>query len=519
LGFVQRHEDKVTGVLNGFDRLRFRGTLRKLVFLEGMMEFLWRTKVLLKDFGAYVERITQQVTTAVEQTAKLAGRPMRYLRSSNMDKEAEAREIAAADQVAEGLICVLSCVENCQSFEVGPNRQIRQLELRFVPRKCRHYYFYLQHARFGLMHVRLQSWFPFDMRVCMNGREWLCRELDRADIAYVRRENCVLDVADVTAAQRLLDRQLKTNWTMLLNEMADLAHPLRREIFRAWPVDYYWSLDESEWASDVLFRSPELLASIYPPLVSHAIRCLNSRDVMRFLGRKVPATGVNPRFRGQVISDLKQRPEGVRIKHRLNANSIKMYDKQGSVLRVETTINDPHDFSVYRTKETDPEGPKSWLRLRKGVADVYRRAEVSQAANERYLESLATVEQSTPLADLIAPLCKRTSYRGRSVRALNPLAGPDASLLETINRGEFAINGFRNRDLQVYLYPAPADSLTERRCRSARTSRQLRMLRAHGLIKKIATTHRYQLTDLGRSAIAALLAARQADTAKLTAAA
>jgi hypothetical protein len=189
------------------------------------------------------------------------------------------------------------------------------------------------------------------------------------------------------------------------------------------------------------------------------------------------------------------------------------------VLRVETTINDPHDFQVFRSKEGDPEGPKSWLPLRKGVADVPRRAEVSQAANERYLEGLAAVEQTTSLADLTAPLCKPTRYRGRSVRALNPLAEPDARLLETINRGEFAINGFRNRDLQAWLYSSPAQTLAERRRRSARTSRQLRMLRAHHLIRKVSKSHRYQLTEFGRSAVTALLTARQADTAKLAAAA
>ena len=363
LRFVQRHAEKVTGVLHGFDRLRFRGTLRNLMFIEGMSEFLWKSKVLLKDFKTYFGGVTQQVKAAIEQTAKQASRPLRYLASSNIDKEAVARKIAADDRVEEGLIGVLSCIENCQSFEVGPNREKKRLELRFVPRKCLHYYFYLQHPRFGFMHVRFQSWFPFDVRVCLNGREWLCRELDRAGIGYVRRENCLIDVADLPHAQRLLDMQSQTNWAPQLDEFAALAHPLRTQIFRAWPVNYYWSLDESEWASDVMFRSPRLLAELYPRLVRHAIGSFGSRDVMRFLGRKVPATGVNGHFQGQVISDLKQRPEGVRVKHRVRGNSIKMYDKQGSVLRVETTINDPRDFKVFRSKEGDPEESKRWLAL------------------------------------------------------------------------------------------------------------------------------------------------------------
>lgn len=135
---------------------------------------------------------------------------------------------------------------------------------------------------------------------------------------------------------------------------------------------------------------------------------LASPDVMRFLGKKLPKHGgVNGHFKGEVVTDLKTRPEGLRIKHRLNHNSIKMYDKQGSVLRVETTINDARDMKVYRRKEGDPKSPKSWRRMRKGVADSRRRAQVSRAANDRYLESLAAVESKQPLGNWPARCANR----------------------------------------------------------------------------------------------------------------
>jgi hypothetical protein len=117
----------------------------------------------------------------------------------------------------------------------------------------------------------------------------------------------------------------------------------------------------------------------------------------------------------------------MRIKHRLNRNSIKMYDKQGSVLRVETTINDARDIKVYRTKEGKSQGGKSWRR--KGIADLHRRAQVSQAANERYLASIAAVEDTTALGDLASQLCQPAQMDGRRVRALNPFSLEDARLL------------------------------------------------------------------------------------------
>lgn len=285
-------------------------------------------------------------------------------------------------------------------------------------------------------------------------------------------------------------------------------------------MPYYWSVEQSEWASDVMFRSAAALAALYPRLIRHGMQHLGSVDVMRFLGRKVPAhNGRYGTFQGEVVSDLKERPEGMRIKHRVNRNWIKMYDKQGSVLRIETTLNDARDMKVYRPKEGDPRGPKEWRYLRKGVADLHRRAQVSQAANERYLEALAAVEQTRALGELAAGLCRPVTWNGRRVRALNPLSSEDARLLESINRGEFTLNGFRNRDLQGLLYgSSPADPQEARR-RSAAVTRKLRLLRAHGLIRKVQKTHRYLLTAAGARTITALLAAKAANTAKLVAAA
>jgi hypothetical protein len=88
--------------------------------------------------------------------------------------------------------------------------------------------------------------------------------------------------------------------------------------------------------------------------------------------------------------------------------------------------------------------------------------------------------------------------------------GRDRLLLEAIRRGEFALNGFRNRDLQVTFFGAPTDDVRENRRRSARISRQLRLLRAHGLIRKVTGTYRYHQTATGHRAISAIFAASRA---------
>lgn len=513
--FMHKYGASVTGILSGFDRLRIRGTLRALYQPHMMMENLFRVRVLLKDFKAFAGELTARVRQAAHCFAQAAGRPYRYLGSGQISKEAVAREIALRDGVRSGLIALLACVEPCRSYEIFSNRQTKKLELRLEPSRCQHFYFYHLHPLFGLMHLRLQSWFPFEVNLCINGREWLARQLDTAGIGYVRRENTFTWIEDVAWAQALMDRQLQSHWPQLLEQLLAQNHPLSAEISRPLGIQYYWSACESEYATDVMFGDQATLAAHFPLWVTHAMRTFASAEVMRFLGRRVSASGKVPaRFEGEVISDVRERPEGIRLKHRVNGNSIKIYDKQGSVLRVETTINKPEEFRVWRRAEGDPRGKKSWRPLRWGIADLQRRCAVSQAANLRYLDALGNVSSTDPLGPWIAQLCQPVIKQGRRYRALNPWSAHDHALLATLLRGEFAISGLRNRDLRALLYGDPSSKAQER-SHSARITRRLALLRAHGLLRKVPKTHRYMPTQKAYRIITALLTAYQADLDQL----
>lgn len=510
--FLTRHAAEVKGTLSGFDRVRFRGTLRRLANRRGLSTWLSYTKVLLKDFKDYAMGLTDQIKRTSQQLADEAGRPLRYLASGSLRKEDVAREIAEADQITSGLVCVLSCVESCLTFTVGPNRQEKRLELRSHPGKCLHHYFYLIDPQLGWLNVRLQTWLPMTVQVVINGREWLARQLREAGIAFERRGNCFVEIAELHLAQRLMNRQLTTAWSRVLDRLLERVHPAHRQLFGPESMTYYWSADETEWATDVLFRSPETLQRLYPRWLREAITTFGGQEVLRFLGKR-------PRIQcfqsAELTSHLGRRAEGTRVKHILERNSVKMYDKQQSVLRVETTINNTRQMKVYRASEDDPRGPQRWQKLRKGVADLHRRAEISQKSNERYLEALASVEGQATLAETTARVCRRISWRGRSVRALNPLSVEDARLLQAVSRGEFALQGFRNRDLKRLLFGESTGARCNRR-ETAQVTRLIRLLRAHGLIHKVSKTHRYVVSPQGRETITALLAARAANTKKLS---
>jgi hypothetical protein len=510
----------VLGVLHGFDRLVFRGHLRQLSYAHGMDCYLSANRVLLKDFKAHAMQRTALLIDASLAEAHRLQRPTPYLNSSSISKEEEARRIADHDQVREGLICVFKCVEPCWTFEVHRNRQQKMLELRGKQGKCSFLYHYYMHPVFGLMHVRIQTWFPYAMQVCLNGRHWLARQLDQAGLSYARRDNKFTDVEDFGQAQALLDQQVRTPWPERLDEITRLVHPAHPQLLGRLPVNYYWSVYQSEWASDVVFRQRADVEKLFGHWVRHALMTYQSAEVMRFLGRAVPLSGrVRQGFDGEVSSNVCRREEGVRIKHWVNGNSIKMYDCD-RVLRIETTINQAGEFKAYRASETDPQGQKHWRVMRRGVADLHRRAEVSQAANERYAIAIAAVGETTPLKEVAEPLCRRVpgpgQSRARKERALNPLSAQDAALLEAVNDPKHTVSGLRNRDLVAMLYPQPARTEQEQRRRSARVTRLIRLLRAHSILQKVPKTHRYQVSEEARKTVTALLAARNANAEFLT---
>lgn len=514
--FLHRFGDVVLGVLSGFDRLIFHGKLRQLYSPHGMNVLLGCNDILLKDFKRHANAVTHQVLHAsLMAQAEQEGR-YQYLNSS-ASKEEVAREIAAKHPVKEGLVCVLRCLEPCWTFDL--KSQQGRLTVQGEKGRCSQLYHYFIHPQLGWIHVRLQTWFPFEMQVYVNGREWLARTLDRVGMAYRRSDNKFLWVEDWQRAQQLFDQQLQTHWPTVLDELQRQVHPLHPQHLGRMPLAYNWTVFQSEWATDVAFRTPEDLERYYLRWVRHAFLNFDSTDVLRFLGRSghLYQTGT-----AAVQTDLKRFYEGIRIKHSVEGNGLKLYN-HFNVLRPELTINNARGFVVYRAAENDPDGQLDWRALRRSVADLYRRAQVSQAANQRYLEALAGVAETRTVKDLLEPLCRRVAEPGRNpvrkVRALNPLSAADAELLTAISDPKWMVNGVRNRDLVAALYTKPTDDPLEKRRRSARVTRLLRLLRAHGLLQKVPHTHRYQLSTESRTRILALLAARNADPDQLTKAA
>lgn len=509
--FVKRHKDRLIGSIAGFDRLLFRGTLRSISYVEGLNYFMGNQRVPFKHFKAFVEKFSAGVRAQAQQIAERNKRPFLYVAASRTDKEKLVRELIKQDGIEKGLICVLSCVEPCQSFSVHRNRQNRELELVAQERKCLHVYFYFLDPDFGLMHIRLQTWLPLTIQVCINGREWLARQMKRAGIAYEQKDNCFTWIADVPRAQALMDRLVDYPGAKWLNRWAQWVNPWLGPKARPRLRGYYWTVRQGEYATDLMFRSPEALAEVYPALCRHAIEEFSSPQVLRFLARRT-----NSRFNGELCTRLERRREGVCVKHYLEENSLKMYDKQGSVLRVETTLNNPGRFRVYRRVTRKGRRVKGWYPLRKGIVDLRRRVELSRAANARYLEALAVVGDSRPSHRILDPVCQRLK-QPQPYRALRPISPEDSRAFAVFLRGEFRLQGVRNQDLRPMLAgEAESGSIDPRRL-AGRATRYLRLLQAHRLIYRVGRTYYYRPTQKGYEVMTTALKFRQTDIALLAA--
>jgi hypothetical protein len=497
--FIQKYQPQIKGTLSGWDRIVFRGTIRTLAYVNGMATYLQRVGCLLKEFGEHVETKTAQLIEQSLQRAEQQNRPVKYIETSTIRKEDYARSIAEADNITEGLVAVLTCVEPCRSFEIHRNKDEKKLELVLRNRKCKHIYHYEIHPVFGFMYTRIQTWFPFNIQIGMNGREYLARQMDKQGITYLRDGNCFPDIDNLQKAQELMDTLHKIDWAKALDSIRHTTHPAHESMFGNLGLNYYWSAFQTEWATDVMFESPEVLQTIYPRLVRGAIQGFGCRDVMRFLGRKW-----NRFPSGEITSDYGERCEGIRVKHVSQRNSVKAYDKSGSILRIETTINDVSPFRSFRSSENDPAGEKKWRGMRRGVSDMYRRAEVSQKSNDRYGEALSAIDTSRTIGDWASVLSKGFVKEGKRYRGIKLFESEEMKLLEAIGSGNFSISGFTNGDISERLYGGTSDRV-ERLRRSNRISYRFRLLRAHGLIHKVAKRNRYRVSVKGREWITAIL--------------
>lgn len=488
---LERHSGAIRGVLSCFDRVVLQGTLPGFCYAKGMTSYLYAHDIRIFDYPRFAEPLRNDIRANAERLAQQNGIEIEFVRNSGLRKDTRIKQVLAKRGHHPGLVHVLSAMEACPSYKPWHDKTTGKTFLKPADGKCLHYYFYFIDEELGLCYVRVPTWCPFRLQVYFNGHHQLEAKLKAAGIAYKMLDNSFIDIDDIDAAQTLADDIDVSRLHNALDRFARLYCPVVAKL----GLEYHWSLMQTEYSTDVIFKRQCDLAPIYENITRTAIHAVKADDVATFLGRKL-----HPNFKNELGNDFSTRIEGTRVKHHMGPASIKMYDKCGIVLRIETTANDPSFFKHYRKVEQhDGTSVHKLAPLRKFIYSLPDLRELLHAANHRYLDFISHIDDPTSGNRTLEKVTQTVVDHGRTYKGFNYFSQIDLRLFQAILRGEHTISGLRNKDLLRHL---PEQS-------PAAISRLLKRLRVHGLVKRVGHTYKYYVTALGRAAMTAGLKLKQ----------
>jgi hypothetical protein len=489
---TERCADQIQLVLSCFDRVVLSGMLPEFGHAKVATHELFRRQIRIFDFPQFANGLREAIRAHAEGLAAREGVTIEFVRSLEVRKEAVVDQVLARRGRKPGLVHILSAMESCHSFKPWHDKQTGKTFLRPDTGKCLHYYFYFLDEELGLCYLRVPTWAPFRLQFYFNGHHWLAGQLTKRGIGFTQMDNAFLTIDDPKRAQKLVH---SFSVKRLHRRLTAIVRTYCPAILDEFEAGYHWSIMQAELATDIAFRSPATLAPLYDQLVRTSIHAVKADQVATFLGRKL-----DPRYQGEVGNHFQTRIQGTRIKHHMGRVALKMYDKFGQVLRLETVANDVSFFKHHRRVEhRDGTWEMKLAPVRKTIYSLPALADLMGAANRRYLEFLSALDDVSPGAKQLDRVTHPVREGDRTFRGFNLLAAEDITLLRAITRGEFTISGFQNKDLRRHLADYDGRQI----------SHVLKRLRTHGLIKKIGRTYKYYLTRLGRRVAATALKLRE----------
>jgi hypothetical protein len=476
--FIKRHIDKIAFSLSCYDRVILSGTLVDVGYAGAMTGFIRRLGLPIFDYPDWANELRQELRNQAEAIARKAGLEIEHIRKADFRKEARIRAIISKRGDHPGMVHIFSAMESCTAFKPWHDKQTGHTFLKPTSGKCLHYYFYFILPDLGLCYLRVPTWAPFRLQFYYNGHNQLARNLDAEGIGYIMLDNAFIKIDKPERAQELAQTILPEHTHRRLDELVAEYCP----IVRHFASGYHWSIMQAEYATDIVFKRQKDLAPIYEELVRTAVHAVKPDHVATFLGRKLTEG-----CQDELGNDFHTRIEGTRIKHHMGWAAIKMYDKQGIALRIETTVNDVSFFKHYRkVVHQDRTVSHKIAPVKKTIYSLKALSDIMAACNHRYLEFISAIDDPSNAIKDLNRISRPARDDNRTYRGFNLFHGNDLDLFRAIIRGEFNINGFRNRDL-CRILPGT----------TSQTSRIIKRLRKHGLIKKVTHTYKYYLTALG----------------------
>ena len=493
MNIIEQKKEKINGILSTFDRMIVNGYLLPLQNPRLFLYYLIQNNIKLKDFDKFAESQTSMLCNHIDKYVEDNNVKTQYLRDISTNKDELARKEWQSTPNKYGLIASFSVVELCRTMTVSPNRSTKQLEVSSRYTKCKHYYLYFNDQEFGWMFLKIQTWFPYNVQIYINGHEYLRKRLEKNNIKYEMFNNSFSYLEDFDKAQQLADGILNEKISDSFDGLVNQINPILPNIKEKLNHSYYWCIDQCEFATDINFKNSEDLNIFYKKLVETSFYTFSCNNIYSFFGRKVEYFH---NFNGEITSDLRNRYQGYRIKFKLNNNQIKMYDK-GNNLRIEVTINNPKDFKVLKDKEIivnqkEIKTEKIWTPMGKSISNLYRYVEISKSITNRYIEALPEIDTDVLPLKEIENISSKKEIDGRTYSAFNILSPDTLKIFEVLSSGNYIINGITNKNIRKEIYNDESPKTINK------VTRLLAKLKAHGIIKKVAKKNKYYLTTKGR---------------------
>lgn len=481
---TERYKDKIKGVLSCFDRIVIHGNIPDLCFDGGMTSYLYKHDIKIFDYPEWANNHREQLREHAEQIAKENGLEIEFIRKlDSFRKDDRIGAIIESRGDHPGLVHIFSAMESCTSYKPWHDKSTGKTFVKNDSGKCLHYYFYFIDPDFGLCYLRVPTWCPFRLQFYMNGHNWLASRLSKQGLVFQIRDNAFLSIADWEKAQHLSDHIRVEDLHQVLDILANRYCPVVKKL----GLTYRWSIMQVEYATGIAFENPEDLKFVYEAIVHTAIHSVKPENIATFLGKKL-----HGKYEGEMGNHFNKRILGTRIKHHMGATSIKMYDKFGCVLRIETTVNDVSQFKVSRdVQQRDGSVIQKIAPMKKNIYSLFPLGGLLKASNRRYLEMVSSWDDPSDGAKKLEDLSASKKDNNRRFKGFNFFSREDQQLFRVLSHGEFNINGLQNKSIRKWL---PELS-------PATVSRILKRLRVHGIVKKVSGTRKYYLTKLGKSVI------------------
>jgi len=476
---TERHSDQIAGVISCYDRVVLQGTLPGICYARGMTTWLKINKIRIFDYAKFAEPLRDEIRANAERIANENGLKIDFVRSAKTRKEKRIKKILEERGNRPGLVHIISVMESCPTYKPWHNKQTGETYLRPDQSKCLHYYFYFIDPDIGLCYVRVPTWCPFRLQFYFNGHNWLASGLEKEGIGHNLIDNAFANIGSFSDAQNISDSFTAD----FLHKKLDMFAARYCPVIGHFNLRYRWSIMQVEYATDIVFHRQQDLRHIYDRLARTAVLTVKPGNIATFLGRKL-----HPNYKDEMGNNFNTRIEGTRIRHTMGPVSVKLYDKFGMILRIETTVNDVSFFKHHRTVEhRDGSESAKLAPMKKTIYSLSVLQELLLAANRRYLRFISDIDDSSVGIRNLEKISKSVDENSRSYKGFNFFNEDDQALFETIASGEFNISGFRNKNLR--------DKIPSKN--TGQISRILKRLRTHGLIKKIGRTYKYYLTRLG----------------------